>query len=195
MEIRFAKYHVLILGTLVAITLTSCTAATLRVAPETDPPRATHDGASWSTAYALLDDALAVADSGDEVWVAAGEYWPDDILLPVGMKLYGGFAGTETVRSQRDCRQYVALLHTTIFWVIDDTEGLCVVDGFTIDSDGSDGIYLENSDSIVSNNTWTNSACNIVCWGGAPEIKGNRLFGYVYGVVCKGASAEYTITL
>ena len=95
---------------------------------ETDPPRATHDGASWSTAYALLDDALAVADSGDEVWVAAGEYWPDDILLPVGMKLYGGFAGTETVRSQRDCRQYVALLHTTIFWVIDDTEGLCVVD-------------------------------------------------------------------
>ena len=36
------------------------------------------DGATWGTAYKYLQDALAAATSGDEIWVAAGIYYPDE---------------------------------------------------------------------------------------------------------------------
>ncbi|MCK4958980.1 MAG: leucine-rich repeat domain-containing protein, partial [Planctomycetes bacterium] len=63
------------------------------------------DGTSWSNAYLNLQDALAVAVSGDEIWVAAGVYRPDDGALVVvgdreatfqlksGVGVYGAYAG------------------------------------------------------------------------------------------------------
>ena len=35
------------------------------------------DGSSWATAHKYLQDALAIALSGDEIWVAEGVYKPD----------------------------------------------------------------------------------------------------------------------
>jgi hypothetical protein len=35
---------------------------------------ASGDGTSWNTAFRYLRDALAVAQSGDRVWVAGGTY-------------------------------------------------------------------------------------------------------------------------
>lgn len=35
------------------------------------------DGNSWANAYPKLQDALAVANSGDEIWIARGIYYPD----------------------------------------------------------------------------------------------------------------------
>ncbi len=80
------------------------------------------DGISWTTAYTNLQDALAVATDGTEIWVAAGVYYPDEgrgqtnndvrasFGLKNGVKIYGGFAGTETQRSQRQPRANVTVL-------------------------------------------------------------------------------------
>ena len=69
-------------------------------------PSSAHPHTNWTTAAASLDDGLAVADPGDEVWVSSGVYYPTNrrtgFALKNSLALYGGFAGGETNRSQRD---------------------------------------------------------------------------------------------
>ena len=74
------------------------------------------DGTSWADAYPSLAPVLdrcfadAVWSGGRswrEIWVAAGTYVPGPVSsstfsLANGLELYGGFAGNETARSQRD---------------------------------------------------------------------------------------------
>ena len=68
------------------------------------------DGTSWASAHKYLQDALAVAEYGDEIWVAEGIYKPDQgagktagdrmslFLLVNGVGMHGGFLGTESTR-------------------------------------------------------------------------------------------------
>jgi len=68
-----------------------------------------NNGTSWANAFTDLQSALATAPAGSEIWVAAGTYKPTgpggsrmatfQMRSDVGM--YGGFAGTESSRSQR----------------------------------------------------------------------------------------------
>ncbi len=86
------------------------------------PRSLAHDGLSWNSAYSSLQDALAVAAKGDEIWVAKGIYYPDRGLgrvkgdrkatfrLPDGVALYGGFAGTEKHRDERDWAANITVL-------------------------------------------------------------------------------------
>lgn len=67
-----------------------------------------NDGLNWATAKATISHALSVALSGDEIWVAKGTYFPTSdtdrtlsFTLEPGCKLYGGFAGTETILTER----------------------------------------------------------------------------------------------
>ncbi|MEM7143494.1 MAG: choice-of-anchor Q domain-containing protein [Verrucomicrobiota bacterium] len=62
-----------------------------------------NNGNSWTNAYPTLQYALANATSGDEIWVAAGTYYPDEgtgqtngarsstFQLASGVAIYGGF--------------------------------------------------------------------------------------------------------
>ena len=66
------------------------------------------DGTTWADAYTDLQVALAAAESGDHIWVAAGTYRPSGpsdrtatFQLRSGVEIYGGFAGTEVSRSER----------------------------------------------------------------------------------------------
>lgn len=67
------------------------------------------DGQSWETPFADLQNALAAATPGDEIWVQAGTYVPSpsgdatsSFHLRTGVAVYGGFSGVETQRNQRD---------------------------------------------------------------------------------------------
>lgn len=67
------------------------------------------DGSSWQQATGNLQNALRLAQPGDEVWVAAGVYTPSSsndrtasFVIPSGVRVLGGFSGRETSSSQRD---------------------------------------------------------------------------------------------
>ena len=73
------------------------------------------DGGSWLNAATLQDALQNLADAGDEIWVAKGVYTPglsptDTFSLTPGVAVYGGFAGTESERSQRDWETNVTVL-------------------------------------------------------------------------------------
>ncbi len=66
-----------------------------------------NNGTSWSDAFTDLQDALAIAPGGRDIWVAAGTYTPgasvsDAFVLKANVGVYGGFAGTETQRTERN---------------------------------------------------------------------------------------------
>lgn len=75
------------------------------------------DGSSWADAYPDLRPALDAALPGDELWVAQATYVPgptaassDTFLMKSGVALYGGFAGVETSRAQRDWAAHPTVL-------------------------------------------------------------------------------------
>jgi len=72
----------------------------------------THTGSSWCTAFTDLQEALTIAQPGDEIWIGAGTYKPTDdqdrsksFVIPNGVTLYGGFTGIET---SNDTRSWLA---------------------------------------------------------------------------------------
>ncbi len=79
-----------------------------------------NNGTTWANAYNDLQDALETAQPNTQIWVAKGSYWPTKNWLDVlqdwrsnlktfkmrpGVRVLGGFNGTETQLNQRDWRK------------------------------------------------------------------------------------------
>ena len=105
-------------------------------------------GTSWQDAYTDLQKALARAAAGgsDEIWVAEGVYDPgrlaeERFVIPVGVSVYGGFAGYETIRDQRNPQKYKTILtgaadeerNSTVVRMGNNS----ILDGFTITGAGN----------------------------------------------------------
>lgn len=82
--------------------------------------RTAGDGYAWKTAFQSLQDALSAASKDDEIWVARGTYCPDatdqtkSFALKEDVAVYGGFAGRETSRLQRNFRKNATILSGNI---------------------------------------------------------------------------------
>ena len=179
----------------------------------------TGTGLSWTAAKKDLQEAINLATTtGDEVWVKAGTYKPTTVptsatsaggitvqdqafyLFTADVKLYGGFAGTETAASQRNPVANLTTLsgdlnsgagaadaHHVLLTI--NRTSACVIDGFTVRAgradgsgtisvssrtfarNGGGGLYTNNSSPTVSNCTFSsNSALSA---GGGMYIQSN----------------------
>ena len=129
------------------------------------------DGTSWANAYTDLGDALRATTLFNEVWVAAGIYKAGMVrsstfLIPPGVEVYGGFAGSEVTRESRDFEANSVVLSgdfgiqnnntDNAFHVVVPSEG-SVIDGFTI-TGGNASENFSNDDRGKGAGLWADSA-------------------------------------
>jgi len=129
------------------------------------------DGRGWRNAFQTLQDAVAAAQPGDEIWVA-------DSLLEVNaqvnvdksLSIYGGFSGTESRRAERNSNVKTEIKMIVGNNPLFEVSGVIVkIDGFSFTSNtGLEYVY----DSIFINNgsTVEISSCTF------ENINGNNCF-------------------
>jgi hypothetical protein len=113
----------------------------------------TGPGTNWDCATGDLQAAVKNAVAGEQIWVAGGTYQPADngtFALKEGVKIYGGFAGTETSFSDRGLTilSHKSILqaygHSVIINAGQTLTTAAVLDGFTIRG-SSNGPGIQNS--------------------------------------------------
>jgi hypothetical protein len=146
----------MLVGIIVAMLCRSAASGAIRYVKTTAIGNCT----SWAQACSLTT-ALNNPPSGDEIWVQAGTYSTASLVLANGVKLIGGFAGTETLASQSNPDSNVTILDGAsagpCVTNINTTVGApsAMLRGFTLRNgrdDGSDeggGLVLENSNALV----------------------------------------------
>lgn len=121
----------------------------------------TGSGASWSDPLELRT-AISNASAGDSIFVAQGNYQPPSGIsfsMKSGVKIYGGFAGTETSLNERDLQAgYISILQgNNTRTVSNNNNGLdqtAILDGFTITNGTANwggGMYLASSSPTIRN--------------------------------------------
>ncbi|MCC6484720.1 MAG: right-handed parallel beta-helix repeat-containing protein [Armatimonadetes bacterium] len=165
------------------------------------------DGLSWAKAKKTVTAGLGAAYAGEEVWVAGNASHPyaERITLKGGVGLYGGFAGTETSRNQRNWQANVTILDGSGTGdVVEAPSGVtstAVVDGFTV-RNGYFGISCYSSSLTIANNTITNNiekgaspdgpeqgGYGIYCYSSSPTIMNNTISrNDKHGIYCSGSS-------
>jgi predicted outer membrane repeat protein len=159
-----------------------------------------NNGTSWANAYINLQSALSAASNGDDIWVAAGTYKPTTTTdrtisfnLKNGVAIYGGFVGTETLRSQRNVQTNVTILSGDIgvagnnsdnsYHVVvgSNTDNTALLDGFTVrDGNASSDDYSSDisKGGGIYNNLGSPSIKNVIIDGNHATFGGGM---YNYG--------------
>jgi predicted outer membrane repeat protein len=148
-------------------------------------------GSAWNNAYGSLASAIAAAQVEDEIWVAAGIYKPTtgtdrtaSFTLKNNVAIYGGFAGTETARNQRNITNNITILSGEIgaagiadnsYHVISATGNVSnplttntILDGFTITGGNANGttgnqgngggVYVSGASPTLKNITFRDNS-------------------------------------
>ena len=179
-------------------------------------PGGTGDCSSWAKACEL-QSALTSASAGSEIWAAAGTYKPgtnrEDTFQMVSIAaLYGGFAGTETSREQRDWEVNLTILSGDIgiagnnsdnsYHVVTGSglDATTILDGFTVTGGNADGVspahqgggmYNYNSSPTLSNvifssNTADNGGGMSNDVAGSPTLSNVTFSGNTAGIAGGG---------
>jgi RHS repeat-associated protein len=152
-------------------------------------------GTSWAYSMNDLQEALAKAKDGEEIWLSKGEYKPGDertdtFLMNKNIKLFGGFNGYSFNKNSRDWKRNKTILSGNIgtiedyynsnlpdnsYHVLSINSSDVYIDGFIIekghgDSTNGAGILMQNSNSKISNCIFR--YCN------APNGLGNAIYIY-----------------
>jgi hypothetical protein len=121
-----------------------------------DDATGNNTGASWEDALNDLQDALALAEPGDSVWVAEGTYFPTtgnarDVSfdIPDSVKVIGGFAGTENSIEERDWQAHLCILNGDLGNLTDPSDNSYHVVTFNEVSDQTllDGFLVMNGNT------------------------------------------------
>jgi len=172
---RLRKFHGALFGSFFCIQCTTVSAQTVWYV--NDDASGANTGTSWTDAYTNLHSALAAAQNRDQIWVASGRY-VGNFTLTLGVKLYGGFAGTETQLTQRNWSANPTILdgnqNGSVVMSPSGATATTRIDGFTITNGTGTvvntyytyggGLYLYNSSPTIVNNTITG---NIVSYEGS----------------------------
>jgi len=144
-------------------------------------PGPSFNGRTWATAFHSTQEAVNAAIPGDEIWVAEGTY-SQGMEMKEGILVYGGFAGTETARNQRNCAAHETIINAALggaVYYCELSDPTTLVDGFTLRSNGC-GVTFDNSRGSLQNNKITgNAGGGVRCIGefAAPSIIGNEITG------------------
>jgi predicted outer membrane repeat protein len=152
------------------------------------------NGLSWNSAFGSIQAAIDAAFSGDTIWVAAGTYKPTSgtdrsisFKLKDGVVIYGGFAGNETLLTQRNWVKNPTILSGDIGAVDLDTDNsyhvvscvgsstsvignTTILDGFIIEKGYANGnadnasygagVFLNYASPVIANSVMRNNFAN-----------------------------------
>jgi Secretion system C-terminal sorting domain len=157
-----------------------------------------NNGSSWVDAYVSFQDGINAAVAGDEVWVATGTYQPafeEYFAMKSGVKIYGGFANTATLFSERNWIANPVILlgngTSVIFSIGVDADA--TLDGFTVtggtQSGGQGGgVYNVSSSPVFANIIFSGNSADDGGQGGA--VYNNSSSSIFINTVFSGNSAN-----
>jgi hypothetical protein len=144
-------------------------------------------GFSWTNPCDLQYALNTLAGPNSELWVKQGVYLPGNnrtstFQLKSGVSIYGGFAGTETLRTERNSDPStnntvlsgdigtVGAISDNVYHVVSaySVNNLSVLDGITITGGNANGatgnfgggLYSENSSPTLTNIIFSNNSSN-----------------------------------
>jgi hypothetical protein len=135
------------------------------------------DGTSWKTAFKTVTAGVNAAISGQEIWVAGGNYGEIFSLKP-DIAIRGGYNPST---GERDIKDNASIIGGVI------AADYSTVDGFTISGTGEYGIYCDTITSpAIINNTIEGFNYGLLCgnFKGTAYINANKFLNTGYAIYC-----------
>ncbi|GAB1486494.1 hypothetical protein MASR2M79_15440 [Aminivibrio sp.] len=147
-------------------------------------------GDTWTNAFSEAEfyDKLLSAPEGTEFWVAKGRYRPSttgirSVTFPIkpGVAVYGGFAGTETARDQRNWKTNVTVLTGDLAFNDEVDDGITRVSSDIKGTNSLNVLNAEGSDAATILD-------GFVITAGDSEVYGGGIFNPNGGVAIRNCS-------